>query len=138
MKNLLIALVMGFVVSGQVNAEDCKACALATHIAALVSKELPYPASEKTTMYGVEAEENTVIFKVRYNVTLEELKEMLKQNGLPLGIAKLSIKTAVHNLCQASGPKAFIELGGRYVYEYYFSDDTYFMNATLESCSSSS
>ena len=117
------------------NALQVDVCRVATTISKSIAEELPLRLNRNLVLQQIGASGNSIRMRAVFDYTEAYLAEKAKP-GVTLDTMKKSVRdNAINIACRPETElEAFIELGGRVQFAYFFSDKAHFLTVNIDRC----
>jgi hypothetical protein len=110
-------------------------CQKAKDFVEYMSPQLPQQVNKNISWYSVAAINTSIVATYRFAYDKDYLEQTYKKNGASIAEAKEAMKKIASNICsQGKVHKAFINLGGKWVTNYTFSDGELFLRHIVDTC----
>ena len=138
-----IFLVLSLMVAPQALAKtDCfpnliksDMCQKAKDFVEYMSPQLPQKVNKNISWYSVASIDTAIVATYRFTYDRTYLEKVYAKSGHSIDAAKETMKKMAENICsQGKALKAFINLGGKWVANYTFSDGELYLRHIVDTC----
>lgn len=109
-------------------------CIKAREFVDYMAPQLPMQMNSNLVWESVASVGTAVVATYRFTYDEEDLLTLLQNAGISVEDTKQAMRNMANNMCSQKVPRGFINLGGKWVINYVYSDGQMFLQYELSEC----